>query len=147
VKVSGSAKNKTGEATTHAASGRGAGITVTGASQGQRATFAEVAWDMEASQLIAELDEIGAQLSRFPTSVLLGKYRDLVRMVLERVKSGMRIKREFKWRRTERSMFLTIERTEEAMDELDAVLSREGDRMRMLSLMDEIKGCLISLLF
>jgi uncharacterized protein YaaR (DUF327 family) len=102
---------------------------------------------MEAQQLIAELDDIGGQLSRFPTSVLLGRYRELVKMVLEKVKNGMHIKREFKWRRTERSMFLTIERTEDAMEELDDALSREGDRTRLLSLMEEIKGCLISLLF
>jgi uncharacterized protein YaaR (DUF327 family) len=147
VKVSGSAKNKTGETTAHVASAKGSHIAVANTTSAHQETFAEVAWDMEAQQLIAELDDIGGQLSRFPTSVLLGRYRELVKMVLEKVKNGMHIKREFKWRRTERSMFLTIERTEDAIEELDDALSREGDRTRLLSLMEEIKGCLISLLF
>jgi uncharacterized protein YaaR (DUF327 family) len=147
VKVSSSTKNKTGETAAHAASGRGQGVTVTGARQAPQTTFVEVARDMEAHLLIAELDDIGAQLSRFPTSVLLGRYRDLVRMVLERMRSGMHIKREFKWRRTERSMFLTIERTEDALEELEEALTKEGGRTRLLLLMEEIKGCLISLLF
>jgi uncharacterized protein YaaR (DUF327 family) len=147
LKVSGSTKNKTGETTTHAASGRGQGLAAAGVSSSGQTTFADVAWDMEAHQIIDELDDIGAQLSRFPTSVLLMRYKDLVRLALDRVKSGMRIKREFKWRRTERSMFLTIERTEDAMTELEDAIAKEGDRTRLLSLVEEIKGCLISLLF
>jgi uncharacterized protein YaaR (DUF327 family) len=102
---------------------------------------------MEAHQIMAELDGVGAQLSRFPTSALLMRYKYLVRLALDRVKGGMRIKREFKWRRTERSMFLTIERTEDAITELEDAIAKEGDRTRLLSLVEEIKGCLISLLF
>ncbi|MDR3354518.1 MAG: DUF327 family protein [Synergistaceae bacterium] len=147
LKVSGSTKNKTSETAAQAASGRGQSLAPAGVSSPNQTTFADVAWDMEAQQLIAELDDVGAQLSRFPTSALLMRYKDLVRLALDRVKSGMRIKREFKWRRTERSMFLTIERTEDAMTELEDAIAKEGDRTRLLSLVEEIKGCLISLLF
>jgi uncharacterized protein YaaR (DUF327 family) len=147
MKVSGSTKNKTDGTSAHAASGRGPGVAVSGTLSSNHAAFAEVAWDMEAHQIIAELGDIGAQLSRFPAPALLMKYKNLVRLALERVKSGMRIKREFKWRRTERSMFLTIERTEDAITELEDALTKEGDRAKLLSLVEEIKGCLISLLF
>jgi hypothetical protein len=57
---------------------------------------------------------------------------------------------EYKWRRTERSMFMAIERTEEALgeiEELESALDRERERGIVMSLIDEIKGCLISLLF
>lgn len=110
-------------------------------------TFSGIVEDMETRSLIAELDDIGAQLSKYPTTVLLTRYRELVRMVLQKVRSGMQIKRDFKWRRTERSMFITIERTEGLLDDLEEVLAREADRTKIFSLIDEIKGCLISLLF
>jgi uncharacterized protein YaaR (DUF327 family) len=147
MKVSGTPKAKTGETPSLVGGGRGgAGKSVKGASQVQE-TFAEVVEDLEASRIIEELESIGLQLSRFPTSALLSRYRELVRMALERARDGMRLKRDFKWRRTERSMFVVIERTEDALAEMDDALLREAGRTRMLSLMEEIKGCLISLLF
>ena len=105
---------------------------------------------MELQAIISELDAIGSAMSRYSTSALLQRYKELVRQALMRVKNGMRIKREFKWRRTERSMFMTIERTEEALseiEELESALERERERTQILSLMDEIKGCLLSLIF
>lgn len=112
-----------------------------------QSTFMDVVEDMESRQLIDELEEIGGQLTRFPSTALVGRYKELVRMTLDRVRSGMHIRREFKWRRTERSMFITIEKTEGLLEELEEALFREGGRMRSLALIDEIKGCLISLLF
>jgi uncharacterized protein YaaR (DUF327 family) len=147
MKVSGASKSKAGEAAPMSPHGRSPGSTAVSRTDSAQATFSEVVVDMEARQLLEELDDIGAQLSRYPTSVLIGRYRDLVKMALEKARDGMQVKREFKWRRTERSMFLTIERTESALDELDDALMREGDRVRALSLLDEIKGCLISLIF
>ncbi len=44
-------------------------------------------------------------------------------------------------------MFIFIEKTEGALSELEEGLIREGERTRLLMLMEEIKGCLISLLF
>lgn len=147
MKVSATSKPKTGEAAPYAGQSRSAGASPMGGVSPVQATFSEVVEDMEVRQLLAELDDLGSQLSRFPTSVLMGRYKELVRMVLERVRGNMQIRREFKWRRTERSMFLTIERTEGALEELEQALDREGDRIKVLSLIDEIKGCLISLLF
>jgi uncharacterized protein YaaR (DUF327 family) len=146
LKVSAASKAKAGEASSLSGSRGSPGTAVKGASAAQ-ATFAEVVDDLEARQLIDELESVGLRLSRFPTSELLSRYRDLVRMALEKVKRGMRLKREFKWRRTERSMFVVIERADNALQEMDDALLREADRTRMLSLMEEIKGCLISLLF
>jgi uncharacterized protein YaaR (DUF327 family) len=146
VKVAGAAQAKTGGASSLAGSRDGRGVSVKGVSAVQE-TFAEVVEDLEARQLIDELESVGVQLSRFPTSALLARYRQLVGMALENVRKSMRLKREFKWRRTERSMFVVIERAQNALDEMDEALLREAGRTRMLSLMEEIKGCLISLLF
>jgi uncharacterized protein YaaR (DUF327 family) len=148
MKVSGAPKLKSGETTSRSgqAETRGGAVSVSGASR----TFMEVAENMELQSIISELDELGASLSRYPTSALLGRYKELVRQALTRVRNGMRVKREFKWRRTERSMFMAIERTEEALaeiEELESALGRERERVMILSLVDEIKGCLISLLF
>jgi uncharacterized protein YaaR (DUF327 family) len=47
-------------------------------------------------------------------------------------------------------MFMVIERAEDALaelEELGSALDRERERTRLFELMDEIKGCLISLLF
>lgn len=131
--------------TTHGVSGA-AGPSVRGV-DGAGATFLEVVDDMESRQIIEELDALGAEMTKFPTTALVRRYRELVGAALDKVRSGMQIRREFKWRRTERSMFITIEKTEGLLDDLETALLREGDRARGLALTDEIKGCLISLLF
>jgi uncharacterized protein YaaR (DUF327 family) len=148
VKVGG-AKLKSGGASLHSGQAAAKGGSVSGV-HGAEKTFAEITEDMELQMMVAELDEIGTALSRYPASALLARYRKLVRMALDRIKNSTRVKREFKWRRTERSMFMVIERAEDALAELEtleSVLERERDRTRMFSLIDEIKGCLISLLF
>ena len=66
--------------------------------------------------------------------------------LLRRAMQGLRIKRDLRWRKTDKKMYVTIERTEAAMDELEEAFLYEGDRTRALALMEEIKGCLISLL-
>lgn len=113
----------------------------------ETASFLEVVDDVESRQIIDELDSIAAQMTKFPTATLVRRYRELVGMALDKVRSGMQIRREFKWRRTERAMFITIEKTEGLLDDLESALMREGDRARSLALVDEIKGCLISMLF
>ena len=148
MKVDG-AKLKGGGAAPYTGQSTGWGGAVSGA-QGAEKTFAEIAEDMEIQGMMAELDAIGAALSRYPASALLVRYRTLVKMALGRIRNSMRIKREFKWRRTERSLFMVIERAEDALAELETLesaIERERDRTRMLLLIDEIKGCLISLLF
>jgi len=149
MKVSGSPKLKTGDVASRSGGADGRASSVTGVS-GVQSAFAEVAENMELQAILSELDAIGAAMSRYSTSVLLLRYKELVRQALVRVKNGMRIKREFKWRRTERSMFMVIERAEDALseiEELESALERERERSRILLLMDEIKGCLLSLIF
>lgn len=147
MKVSNAAKRKTDGAAQFAGGAKGSrGAPVSGVSP-SRETFADVAEDLEVRQLLDELDSVGAQLSRFPTGVMLAKYRELVMMALNRVRNNMQVRREYKWKRTERAMYVIIERAEGALDEMDEALVREGERTRILSLVDEIKGCLISLLF
>jgi uncharacterized protein YaaR (DUF327 family) len=101
MKVGGASKPKGGETVASAGQGASKGATVSGTS-GASQTFAEVAEDMEVRAIIDELDDIGAALSKYPSTVLLSRYKELVRMALGRVKNNMHIKREFKWRRTER---------------------------------------------
>jgi uncharacterized protein YaaR (DUF327 family) len=149
MKVGSTPKLKSGEAESHSGTHAGRGASVSSSSE-TAGIFAEIETDVELRAIVAELDALGASLSRYPSSVLLLKYKNLVRTALGLVKNGMRIKREFKWRRTERSMFMVIERAEEALtelDELESALDRERERTRVLSLIDEIKGCLLSLLF
>ena len=66
--------------------------------------------------------------------------------LLKRAAKGLRIKRDMRWRKTDRKMYVTIERAGQAMDELEEAFKYEGDRTKALALMEEIKGCLISLL-
>ena len=51
-----------------------------------------------------------------------------------------------RWRKTDRKMYVTIERAGKAMEELEEAFLYEGNRTKALALMEEIKGCLISLL-
>ncbi len=111
------------------------------------ATFDDVVEEMETKRLMDEVRLLGGQLSRYPTATLLAQYRALVRMLLDKVRSGMHTKREYKWRRTERAMFIVVERVEEALGEMEEVLRGEGERTRLLALVEEVKGCLLSLLF
>ena len=110
-------------------------------------SFINIVEEMETRRLLDELNVLGSQLSRFPTMTLLVQYRSLVRQLLDRARQNMQNRREFKWRRTERAMFIFIEKTEGALSELEEGLIREGERTRLLMLMEEITGCLISLLF
>ncbi|MDR3076153.1 MAG: YaaR family protein [Synergistaceae bacterium] len=149
MKVGGASKLKTGESAARSGQAEPKGSAISGASEATR-SFAEVTENFELQAIISDLDTVGAAMSRYPTSTLLRQYKELVRQALARVKNGSRIKREFKWRRTERSMFMVIERTEEALgeiEELESALERERERTRILSLIDEIKGCLLSLIF
>ncbi|GHV54236.1 hypothetical protein FACS1894216_13850 [Synergistales bacterium] len=148
MKVSDATKGGKSDLSASRAGGKSGGSEAVRAPGGVQApAFTDVVEDIETRQLIDEIEAIGAQLSRFPTLTMMARYRELVRAALDKARSGVRLKRDFKWRRTERSMFVTIERTEEALEEIEALLGREADRTRMFELVEEIKGCLISLLF
>lgn len=104
---------------------------------------------MESTELEALLDrlyDVSARLSVYPASRLIEEYRSVLTELLRRAMKGMRIKRDMRWRKTDRKMYVTIERAEKAMEELEEAFLYEGDRTKALALMEEIKGCLISLL-
>lgn len=104
---------------------------------------------MEASELedlLDQLYELSDRLSVFPGGRLIEEYRSVLTELLRRAAKGMRIKRDMRWRKTDRKMYITIERAEKAMDELEEAFIYEGNRTKALALMEEIKGCLISLL-
>ncbi len=94
-----------------------------------------------------ELDDIGSKLSRVPSRVVLARYRELVKQLLDQALKGFLLRRDLRWRRTERRAFVVVEQTEEWLQELEDVLLRENQRTKALRLMEDIKGCLISLLF
>lgn len=143
MKVSSAGKRKADSAAPYSGGSKGNAVAKAAAPGG---VFADIAEDLEVRALLDELDAIGGMLSRFSGGALLGRYKELVRMALERAKNNTRLRREYKWRRTERAMYVIIERAEGALGEMDEALLREGERTRLLSLIDEIKGCLISLL-
>lgn len=101
---------------------------------------------LEMESLLKELDKVASRLSRVPSSVLLGRYRELVSQILKEALKGLKIKKDLKWRRMERKAFLVVEKTDDLFKELEDVLFRENCRTRSLDLMEDIKGCLISLL-
>lgn len=103
--------------------------------------------EIEVRELMERLDAVASRLSVFPAERLLFEYRGILKELLARAMKGFGLRRDLKWRRTDRSTYVTIEKAETAMAELEAVFSKEGGRTRVLQLMEEIKGCLISLLF
>ncbi|WP_281746394.1 YaaR family protein [Thermanaerovibrio acidaminovorans] len=109
-------------------------------------SFMEAMEEVERANLIREISALGESLSKHPSISVLRRYRQLIGVAIEMVRRSLALKRDFKWRRSERAMFVLIERTESALDELEELILREGDRARVLELMEEIKGCLISIL-
>ena len=100
----------------------------------------------ELEELLDQLYELSDKLSVFPGGRLIEEYRAVLHELLKRAAQGMRIKRDMRWRKTDRKMYITIERAEKAMDELEEAFMYEGNRTKALAIMEEIKGCLISLL-
>lgn len=109
-------------------------------------TFEAAMESTELEELLDRLYELSDRLSVFPGGRLIEEYRNVLTELLRRAAKGLRIKRDMRWRKTDRKMYVTIERAEKAMDELEEAFRYEGDRTKALSLMEEIKGCLISLL-
>ncbi len=103
----------------------------------------------EIEDLLDDLYDVSAKLSVFPAAKLVEEYRAILGELLKRVAKRFKLKRDLRWRKTDRKLYVTIERierVERAMDELEEAFLYEGDRTKALSLMEEIKGCLISLL-
>lgn len=100
----------------------------------------------ELEELLDRLYELSDKLTVYPGGKLISEYRSVLHELLKRASQGFRIKRDMRWRKTDRKMYITIERANKAMDELEEAFMYEGDKTKALSLMEEIKGCLISLL-
>jgi uncharacterized protein YaaR (DUF327 family) len=107
----------------------------------------ELAEEMEVRSLLERLDAAATKLSVFPAERLLLEYKSILRELLARAMRGFSLRRDLKWRRTDRSTYVTLEKAETAMAELEEVFLKESDRTRAFQLLEEIKGCLISLLF
>lgn len=110
-------------------------------------SFDRAVHTVEIEALLKELDEVGSRLSRVPSTIVLSRYRELVKQLLDQALKGFLLRRDLRWRRTERRAFVVVEQTEEWLQELEDVLLRENERTKALRLMEDIKGCLISLLF
>lgn len=102
--------------------------------------------ESEIRVLLDRLDAVSARLSVFPAERLIAEYRSILTDLLRRAMKGFSLRRDLRWRKTDRKMFVTIERAEAAMEELEDAFRREGVRSRAIALLEEIKGCLISLL-
>ena len=111
------------------------------------ASVEEASAELEIRELLERLDAAAGKLTLFPGERLLAEYRFILKELLARAMKGFSLKRDLKWRRTSRSTYVTIERAEAAMFELEEAFQQESGRTRALQLMEEIKGCLISLLF
>ena len=109
-------------------------------------TFESAMESTELEDLLDQLYELSDRLTVFPGGRLIEEYRSVLTELLKRATKGLRIKRDMRWRKTDRKMYVTIERAERAMDELEEAFLYEGNRTKALALMEEIKGCLISLL-
>jgi uncharacterized protein YaaR (DUF327 family) len=103
--------------------------------------------EIEVRELLKHLDALTGKLSVFPAERLLFEYKVIMRELLARAMKGFSLRRDLRWRRTDRNTYVTVEKAEAAMKELDEVFRKEGGRIRALQLMEEIKGGLISLLF
>lgn len=109
-------------------------------------TFDEALDSLELEGLFNRLDEVSGRLGRHPSRSLLLEYRGLVGELLRREGHASRLREDYRWRRSSRTRFVLVERAQEALDEIEVALEREGERVGLLELMEEVKGCLISLL-
>lgn len=122
-----------------------AGRHMTAGTKGSNTAFDDAMQMLELRELLDEVDEVSRQLFRFPSPGLMARYRALVGQLLLRAEKGLRVRKDLRWRRTDRTTYVVIERAERAIAEIEEVLSREGERTRLLELLEEVKGCLISL--
>lgn len=99
----------------------------------------------EVQLLLSEMDEIAEQLFRFPSRKLLQHYRLLTGKIMYLAEQKYHINRKFNWKRGGNTVMVTIEKTESLLDELEVILTREGERTRLYEVLEEIKGCVISL--
>jgi uncharacterized protein YaaR (DUF327 family) len=110
------------------------------------ASMTDAAEEIELRELLERLGVVAGKLSIFPAERLFLEYKAIVGELLARAMKDFSLQRDLKWRRTDRATYVIVERAETALAELEGVFRQEGGRTRALQLMEEIKGCLISLL-
>ncbi|MCL1941238.1 MAG: DUF327 family protein [Synergistaceae bacterium] len=102
--------------------------------------------DAEIGELLKQLEAISYKLSMFPTEKMMYEYKCLVGELMRRSMSAYHLRKDLRWRRSDKNLYVTIEKIESDLNELEEVFQREGIRTRGFFLIEEIKGCLISLL-
>ena len=120
---------------------------LTGAQRSFGASVENAMEELEVRELLENLGVISGKLTVFPAENLIMEYRRIIKELLSRAMRGYSLQRDLRWRRTDRNLYVTIEKTEAALKELEDAFKQEGGRTRSLQLMEEIKGCLLSLLF
>jgi uncharacterized protein YaaR (DUF327 family) len=110
------------------------------------ASITDMTEEIEIRELLERLDAAAAKLSVFPAERLLVESQAVIGERLARAMKDFNLQRDLKWRRTDRSTYVLVGKAETALAELEDIFRQEGGRTRMLQLMEEIKGCLISLL-
>ncbi|MDR3264636.1 MAG: hypothetical protein LBT15_01360, partial [Synergistaceae bacterium] len=90
----------------------------------------DIAEELEVRSLLERLDAAAAKLSVFPAERQLLEYKSILRDLLARAMKGFSLRRDLKWRRTDRSTYVTIDKAEAAVAELEEVFSKESDRTR-----------------
>ena len=102
--------------------------------------------DAEMGELLKQLDSITYKLSMFPTEKMMYEYKCIVGELLRRSMSIYHLRKDLRWRRSDKNLYVTVEKIESDLNELEELFLREGLRTRGFFLIEEIKGCLISLL-
>ena len=102
--------------------------------------------DAEMRELLKRLDSISYKLSMFPTEKMMYEYKCIVGELMRRSMSAYHLRKDLRWRRSDKNLYVTIEKIESDLNELEELFIREGLRTRGFFLIEEIKGCLISLL-
>lgn len=100
----------------------------------------------EINSLLRELDDLGMALSRYPSKELIHKYRLLVRQIIALILEKLRVKREYGFSSRSNKIYTIVERTESSLSMLEDALNKEREKIVILNIIEEIKGCLISLL-
>jgi uncharacterized protein YaaR (DUF327 family) len=109
-------------------------------------TFILTIEDAELRELLKQLESISYKLSMFPTERMMYEYKCIVGELMHRSMSVYHLRKDLRWRRSDKNLYVTIEKIESDLNELEEVFLREGLRTRGFYLIEEIKGCLISLL-
>ena len=77
--------------------------------------------EIEARELLERLGSVTAQLSIFPAERLLLEYKVILKELLARAMRGFSLRRDLKWRRTDRNTYVIVEKAESALNELENI--------------------------